>query len=85
MNEITRIRSISSIDDFLKYEITIETILIIGIMWSLFALSIIIYFGGIKNTIDFFKLKCYSILISNDTKPYGKMSDKKHDNLDKVD
>ena len=62
MTEINNILSISTIDGLLKYEITVKTILLVAVISGLVSLIIVIYFGGIRNTIDYGKLKLNAFL-----------------------
>ncbi len=57
MTEVDRILSINTLDGLLKYEITVQTILIVGVISGLFALSVVLYFGGIRKTFDNFSLR----------------------------
>ena len=57
MTEINRILSINTIDGLLKYEITVRTILIAGAISGLIALAIVLHFGGIRKTFDYFNSK----------------------------
>ena len=88
MTEVNSILAINSLDGLLKYEITVKTILIVGVISGLIGLSVIIHFGGIRNTLDYFVLRINSVFntyVGKKTVSGGKRDESKIDNDDKND
>ena len=93
MTEVNSILAINSLDGLLKYEITVKTILIVVIFSSLIALSIILHFGGIRKTIDYFSLRINMFLnayvgksaVSSSKRDESKIDKNVDKNVDKND
>ena len=54
MEEINKIGNINSVNDFFEFKISIKTIILIIFVWSLICLVVIVlFFGGINNTVAY--------------------------------
>ena len=54
MEEINKIGNINSVNDFFEFKISIKTIILILFLWSLICLVVIVlFFGGINNTVAY--------------------------------
>ena len=54
MEEINKIGNINSVNDFFEFKISIKTIILIIFVWSLLCLVVIVlFFGGINNTVAY--------------------------------
>ena len=54
MDELSKVGDINSVGDFFDFKLSIKSIIIIGIIWSILAgLFIIFIFGGVNNTIEY--------------------------------
>jgi len=54
MEEINKIGNINSVNDFFEFKISIKTIILILFLWSLLCLVVIVlFFGGINNTVAY--------------------------------
>jgi len=54
MEEINKIGNINSVNDFFEFKISIKTIILILFLWSLLCLFVIVlFFGGINNTVAY--------------------------------
>ena len=54
MEEINKIGNINSVNDFFEFKISIKTIILILFLWSLRCLVVIVlFFGGINNTVAY--------------------------------
>ena len=54
IDEISRIGEINSVNDFFDFKLSIKTIILLAIAWSVFTTIFVIFmFGGVNNTIDY--------------------------------
>ena len=88
MNEVKHILSINTLDGLLNYGITVRTILIVGIMPGLIAMAVVLYFGGIKKTNDYFTSKInlfFNTYVDKNKVSGGKLNKPKIDKIsDKI-
>jgi len=82
MAEVNHILSINTIDGLLKYEITVKTILILAVISGLVFLAIVSYFGGVKNTINYCRLKLNVFLNAYGVKKIVNVSKKYESKVD---
>jgi hypothetical protein len=55
MDNINKIGQINSVNDLFDFKLSIKTLVILFIIWFIVALCVIILmFGGVNNTIDYF-------------------------------
>ena len=54
IEEISKIGEINSVSDFLDFKLSVQTIIILVVAWSIFVSIVVVFMlGGINNTIDY--------------------------------
>jgi len=54
IEEISKIGEINSVGDFLDFKLSVKTIIILVVAWSIFVSIVVVFMlGGINNTIDY--------------------------------
>ena len=86
IEELNKIGDINSVGDLLDFKLSIKTIILLIIVWSMFAIAFVIFiFGGINNTIDYannvIEATKRSIIINKDKKTNTKKEHTRNESI----